>query len=330
VKKNLIKSIVALIFMILLSGAAMAQGDSSASLFEAPYEKDPDAKHVVEWLNQFVKKLDGAYRVSYTKKIKTKKYSSETTYNISFADKDNYKIEVVDLSGAQPTDVFVTNNGQSFKNGEKTVANLNSYFEILNEIKNKIMRPVLKIMGGNYKISKKSSQNDIYEITSTFKGEEARKLVLTEDLKTGNILKSEEYGKSFNDIATMVMAALAPENPDDFSNPSITIEFSGWEFLSDPKKIDLSYAPPKPLKTMPNNLNAAKEPVCEKNMKTIYGAIELYSMESASMKDLSIESLVKGQYLKSVPMCPKNGVYKLITHANKNMVPVCSVHGGLN
>lgn len=63
-----------------------------------------------------------------------------------------------------------------------------------------------------------------------------------------------------------------------------------------------------------NRSNAAENPrnSCERNMKTIEGAVELFLMEATKVeKPIDIEILVKKEYLRKTPVCPEGGFYSL-------------------
>lgn len=86
------------------------------------------------------------------------------------------------------------------------------------------------------------------------------------------------------------------------------------------------------LKKMYNAPEEDKKFRCESNLRTIEGALELFSMEKDKNAE-SIDELLKGGFLKCVPLCHSKGIYEFIKNdgGDKKACPAvkCSVHGQL-
>jgi len=78
----------------------------------------------------------------------------------------------------------------------------------------------------------------------------------------------------------------------------------------------------------------AQQRACFANQKVILGAIEMYNMDnSKNISEINVETiqtLVKGQYLRKAPKCPKYGMYKAVGDLSADGEIKCSIHGSVN
>ncbi|MFC1745438.1 hypothetical protein ACFL35_15700 [Candidatus Riflebacteria bacterium] len=76
--------------------------------------------------------------------------------------------------------------------------------------------------------------------------------------------------------------------------------------------------------------NDALKKNCRANMRVLMGAVEMYNMDyTEMMNNLDIARLVKKQYLKRAPQCPKNGDYSG-SNLTADGIVKCSVHGEIH
>lgn len=70
---------------------------------------------------------------------------------------------------------------------------------------------------------------------------------------------------------------------------------------------------------------------CFANQRILLGATEMYNMDNEKMlNELNIEALLKGQYLKSAPVCPGGGTYGSTGNlAAEDGKINCSKHGSV-
>lgn len=74
----------------------------------------------------------------------------------------------------------------------------------------------------------------------------------------------------------------------------------------------------------------AREKGCFANQRVLLGATEMYNMDNEKMlNELNIEALVRGEYLKSAPVCPDGGVYGSTGNLAENGKINCSKHGSV-
>ncbi len=73
----------------------------------------------------------------------------------------------------------------------------------------------------------------------------------------------------------------------------------------------------------------ARTKACMANMRVLLGGVEMYNMDHVEMidKQLDIQKLVDGRYVKSVPLCPDGGVYSNRGDLSVDGQIQCSIHG---
>ncbi len=73
--------------------------------------------------------------------------------------------------------------------------------------------------------------------------------------------------------------------------------------------------------------DTARQKSCYANQRVLWGACEMYEMDKGKpIETLDMDILVKGDYLKSPPVCPDQGVYAIL-RGEKNLPIRCSFHG---
>lgn len=75
----------------------------------------------------------------------------------------------------------------------------------------------------------------------------------------------------------------------------------------------------------------ARKSACFANQRVLLGATEMYNMDNEVMlKELSIEPLLKGSYIRSAPVCPEGGVYSSSGNLAEGGKIECSIHGSID
>jgi len=234
-KKYILAALLFCFFLSALSTASYAQ-----------YEQSP---LLANRMSKIYQKLDKPFSVLCSVKISCKDFMQVHAYKINYADAKNFKIEVVDLAESGATKVFVTRNGEHFKDGRKE--NSNYYESAINDLRMKIFN-YTKVADNaeEYYITKSEPKDsDDYNI----KNMKAMKnryagiflIFLSIDKSNETVISIHQTASSLSDFPETITSTYEPPKNDlgIISGIDSMTKFKNWIFFASPEEVDLSDSP---------------------------------------------------------------------------------------